>query len=97
MNKENTNVSINCNLPPKRSKSPTTVGCGRLSTAFDVSMSPARCSRRASNIGDVHSRASQDVKEHLNSQRLQKKWEEELAEEIKRTRGKYFCSAGNIT
>ncbi|KAL8490760.1 hypothetical protein ACS0TY_022668 [Phlomoides rotata] len=87
-NKENINVSSNCNLPPKKSKSPTMLGSRRLSSGFDVEcrMSPARCSRRASNIGDVHSRASQDVKELLNSQRLQKKWEEELAEEIKRTR-----------
>lgn len=60
-------------------------------------MSPARSSRRASNIGDVHARASQDVKELLNSQRLQKKWEEELAEEIKRTRGKCSYYAGYIT
>lgn len=67
-NKEN--VPSNCNLPPK-SKSPNRSGCRRFSTAFDVnySSSAKSFSRRVSNIGDVHSQASKDVKELLlNSQ-----------------------------
>ncbi|KAL0376591.1 UNVERIFIED_CONTAM: Mitogen-activated protein kinase kinase kinase NPK1 [Sesamum calycinum] len=98
-NKEN--VSNNCNLPPK-SRSPNRVGCRRLSTAFDAehSSSPGSGSRRVSNIADVNSRASQDVKELiLDSQQepltpssrfseIQRKWKEELDEELERTRGK---------
>ncbi|KAI3459365.1 hypothetical protein Pfo_016028 [Paulownia fortunei] len=101
-NKEN--VPNNCNLPPI-SRSPSRV-VRRLSTAIDVeySTSPGSCSRRASNMGDVNSQASQDVTELLlDSQReplttssrfteIQRKWKEELDEELERTRGKYnFC------
>ncbi|KAI3469540.1 hypothetical protein Pfo_026203 [Paulownia fortunei] len=96
-NKEN--VSSNCNLPPK-SRSPNKVGSRRLSTAIDVeySSSPGSCSRRVSNIGDVDLRASEDVKElPLDYQRepltpssrfteIQRKWKEELDEELERTR-----------
>ncbi|XP_011090761.1 mitogen-activated protein kinase kinase kinase NPK1 [Sesamum indicum] len=96
-NKEN--VSSNCNLPPK-SRSPNRVGCRRLSTAFDVenSSSPGSGSRRVSNVADINSGASQDVKELvLDSQRepltpssrfseIQRKWKEELDEELERTR-----------
>ncbi|KAL8524706.1 hypothetical protein ACS0TY_014351 [Phlomoides rotata] len=97
-NKEN--VSSNCNLPPK-SRSPNKMGSRRFSTALDVeySPSPRRFSRRVSNIGDVNLRASQDVKEMPfdyqkepltpSSSRfaeIQKKWKEELDEELERTR-----------
>ncbi|KAL3828815.1 hypothetical protein ACJIZ3_017617 [Penstemon smallii] len=95
VNKEN--VTSNCNLPPK-SRSPSRVGNRRLSTAIDVeySSSPGSCSRRVSNIGDVNFQASQDVKGILlESQRdsltprfaeIQKKWKEELDEELERKR-----------
>ncbi|PIN16528.1 MEKK [Handroanthus impetiginosus] len=97
-NKEN--VSSNCNLPPK-SRSPNRVGTRRLSTAVDVeySSSPGSCPRRVSNISDVNFRASEDVKEQLliDSPRepltpcsrfmeIQRKWKEELDEELERTR-----------
>ncbi|GFP84003.1 mitogen-activated protein kinase kinase kinase npk1 [Phtheirospermum japonicum] len=58
-NKEN--VSSNCNLPPK-SRSPNKVGIRRLSTAIDLDYTSSP-GRRVSNIGDVNSRASEDVKE----------------------------------
>lgn len=126
-NKEN--VSANCNLPPK-SRSPNKLYSRRFSTAIDVeySSSTGSCSRRASNIGDVNSRASQDVKElpldyqqepltpgygnfilqHIfcynqffvllkqclpcssRFSEIQRKWKEELDEELERTRGKFY-------
>ncbi|KZV37965.1 hypothetical protein F511_28590 [Dorcoceras hygrometricum] len=99
-NKEN--VSNNYNLPPKN-KSPSRLGSRRLSTAIDVecSSSPASCSRRVSNVVDVNFQASQDVKELLDYQRealspgsefteRQRKWKEELDEELERKRGKFF-------
>ncbi|KAL8047877.1 hypothetical protein ABFX02_07G028600 [Erythranthe guttata] len=96
-NKEN--VSSNCNLPPK-SRSPNKVYSRRFSTAIDVeySSSSGSCSRRASNISDVNFRASQDVKnlppdyqqEPLTPSsrfsEIQRKWKEELDEELERTR-----------
>ncbi|XP_073156881.1 mitogen-activated protein kinase kinase kinase NPK1-like [Henckelia pumila] len=95
-NKEN--VSNNYNLPPK-SRSPSRFGSRRLSTAIDVecSSSPGSCSRRVSNVVDVNFQASQDIKELLDSQReplspgseftlRQRKWKEELDEELERTR-----------
>ncbi|KAK6130340.1 hypothetical protein DH2020_035932 [Rehmannia glutinosa] len=95
-NKEN--VSINCNLPPK-SRSPNKVGSRRLSTAIvaEYSSSPGR---RVSNIGNVNIRSSEDIKElPLDYQQepltpssrfteIQRKWKEELDEELERTRGK---------
>ncbi|KAL7123938.1 hypothetical protein ABFS83_14G015600 [Erythranthe nasuta] len=95
-NKEN--VANFCNLPPK-SKSPNTnrVGSKRLSTAMDSS-SPGSCPRRLSNMSDVNFHASQDVQELLpDSQQnpltescrfneIQRKWKEELDEELERTR-----------
>ncbi|KAK6117251.1 hypothetical protein DH2020_049016 [Rehmannia glutinosa] len=93
-NKEN--VSINCNLPPK-SRSPNKVGSRRLSTAIvaEYSSSPGR---RVSNIGNVNIRSSEDIKElPLDYQQepltpssrfteIQRKWKEELDEELERTR-----------
>ncbi|KAL7081054.1 hypothetical protein ACP275_14G016000 [Erythranthe tilingii] len=95
-NKEN--VANFCNLPPK-SRSPNTnrVGSKRLSTAMDSS-SPGSCPRRPSNMSDVNFLASQDVKDLLpDSQQdpltescrfneIQRKWKEELDEELERTR-----------
>ncbi|KAL8026246.1 hypothetical protein ABFX02_14G015400 [Erythranthe guttata] len=95
-NKEN--VANFCNLPPK-SRSPNTnrVGSKRLSTAMDSS-SPGSCPRRLSNMSDVNFHASQEVQELLpDSQRdaltescrfneIQRKWKEELDEELERTR-----------
>ncbi|KAL3812667.1 hypothetical protein ACJIZ3_013935 [Penstemon smallii] len=95
-NKEN--VSSTCNLPPKSSRSPSKVGSKRLSTAidFEYSSSPGSCSRRVSNISDVNFQASQDVKEILLDSRrdsltprfseIQRKWKEELDEELQRKR-----------
>lgn len=96
-NKEN--VSSICNLPPK-SRSPNKVASRRFSTALDVeySLSPRNFSRRASNIGDVNFRASQGVKEQpfdyqpepltpsSRFSEIQRKWKEELDEELERTR-----------
>ncbi|PIN04472.1 MEKK [Handroanthus impetiginosus] len=94
-NKEN--VSSNCSLPPK-SRSPRGVNSRRFSIAVDVehSSSPRRCSRHISNMGDVNFQASQDFKEILlDSQKepittrfteIQRKWKEELDEELERTR-----------
>ncbi|XP_073276744.1 mitogen-activated protein kinase kinase kinase NPK1-like isoform X2 [Primulina huaijiensis] len=95
-NKEN--VSNNYNLPPK-SRSPSRLGSRRLSTAIDFECisSPGSCSRHVSNVVDVNFQASQDVKELLDSQRQplspgceyterQRKWKEELDEELERTR-----------
>ncbi|KAL6497798.1 Mitogen-activated protein kinase kinase kinase npk1 [Orobanche hederae] len=93
-NKEN--VSSNCNLPPK-SRSPNKVGSRRLSTAVDVEYTSTP-GRRVSNIGDVNSRASEDVRElPFNYQQepltpnsrfseIQRKWKEELDEELERNR-----------
>ncbi|XP_051127662.1 mitogen-activated protein kinase kinase kinase NPK1-like isoform X2 [Andrographis paniculata] len=98
-NKEN--ISSNCNLPPKSSRSPNRLGSRRLSTAPDIeyASSPGRCSRRVSNIGDVNCQASQDVRELLIDSHIEpltpssrlsesekKKWKEELDEELERTR-----------
>ncbi|XP_042050467.1 mitogen-activated protein kinase kinase kinase NPK1-like [Salvia splendens] len=96
-NKEN--VSSICNLPPK-SRSPNKVASRRLSTALDVeySWSPRNFSRRASNIGDENFRNSQGAKElpcdyqpepltpSSRFSDIQKKWKEELVEELERTR-----------
>ncbi|KAL1548587.1 Mitogen-activated protein kinase kinase kinase npk1 [Salvia divinorum] len=96
-NKEN--VSSICNLPPK-SRSPNKVASRRLSTALDVeySLSPRNFSRRASNIGDQNFRNSQGAKElpfdyqpepltpSSRFSDIQKKWKEELVEELERTR-----------
>ncbi|XP_073046277.1 LOW QUALITY PROTEIN: mitogen-activated protein kinase kinase kinase NPK1-like [Primulina eburnea] len=95
-NKEN--VSNNYNLPPK-SRSPSRLGSRRLSTAIDAdcSSSPGSCSRRVSNAVDVNFQACQDVKELHESHReplspssefidRQRKWKEELDEELERTR-----------
>ncbi|XP_022878807.1 mitogen-activated protein kinase kinase kinase NPK1-like isoform X2 [Olea europaea var. sylvestris] len=90
------NVSSNNNLPPK-SRSPSRMVSRRFSTALDVenSPSPSSCSRRVSNIGDINYQASPD--KELDSQRdpltphasffeREKKWKEELVEELERKR-----------
>ncbi|KAL6548405.1 hypothetical protein OROGR_008826 [Orobanche gracilis] len=93
-NKEN--ISSNCNLPPK-SRSPNKLGSRRLSTAVDVEFTSTPV-RRVSNIGEVNSRASEDVRElPFNYQQepltpnsrfseIQRKWKEELDEELERFR-----------
>ncbi|KAL2487000.1 Mitogen-activated protein kinase kinase kinase 3 [Abeliophyllum distichum] len=91
------NVSDDSNLPPK-SRSPNGVANRRLSTAADLEYysSPGSCSRHVSNIGDVNFQASKNVKELPDSQQgplspsfsdRQRKWKEELDEELERKRG----------
>ncbi|XP_042047960.1 mitogen-activated protein kinase kinase kinase NPK1-like [Salvia splendens] len=96
-NKEN--VSSICNLPPK-SRSPNKMASRRFSTALDADycLSPRSFSRRASNIGGENFRTSQGAKElpydyqpeplTPNSRfgDIQRKWKEELVEELERTR-----------
>ncbi|KAL3634586.1 hypothetical protein CASFOL_021640 [Castilleja foliolosa] len=99
-NGDKENVPNNFNLPPK-SRSPSGPCSRRFSTAVDIdnSSSPRRCSRRVSMMGDVRLQGSQDMKNLLDSQReprfseIQRKWKEELDEELQRTRGKCFYSA----
>lgn len=97
VNKEN--VSDDLKLTPK-SRSPNRVANKRLSTAADLeySSSPGNSSRCISNIGDVNFQASKNVKELPDSQPgplspstifsdRQRKWKEELDEELERKRG----------
>ncbi|KAL6532321.1 hypothetical protein OROGR_014291 [Orobanche gracilis] len=93
-NKEN--VSSNSNLPPGGG-SLNKVGSRRLSSAIDVEYTSSP-GRRVSNIGDVNSRASEDVRElPFNYQQgpltpnsrfneIERKWKEELDEELERGR-----------
>ncbi|GER32332.1 mitogen-activated protein kinase kinase kinase [Striga asiatica] len=92
-NGDKENVPDNCNLPPNRRLS--------ILVGADLSMSPRRCSRRVSITGTVNLEASQDMKELLLDSRqesgtarfseIQRKWKEELDEELERTRGKRFA------
>ncbi|CAA0834761.1 Mitogen-activated protein kinase kinase kinase 3 [Striga hermonthica] len=91
------NAPDNCNLPCN-SKSPSRVVSKRLSVVVgaDLSMSPRRCSKRVSITSTMNIEASQDMKELLldslqepatvRFSEIQRKWKEELDEELERTR-----------
>ncbi|KAL3648939.1 Mitogen-activated protein kinase kinase kinase npk1 [Castilleja foliolosa] len=101
-NKEN--ISSNCNLPPK-SRSPNKVAIRRLSTAIDLDYTSSP-GRRVSNIGDVNSRSPKVAKElpldyqqeplspSYSFTKIQRKWKEELDEELERTRAELMRQAG---